>query len=220
MTISPETSMHAVLEALWADRGKPRRGDGDDVLGLLVRMLLGQATSKPNAAAAFGTLVDRFAGDWARIHRAEVGEIAAAIEVGGLARQKAPRIQRLLGAVHERFGDYTLEPLREWDVTAALDFLLGLDGVGPTTARFTLMVGAGMDVFPMNGGIRRILTRVGVLRGDESDLVAHEHVQSLMRAGDAYAAHMVLVQHARAVCRPTPRCAECAARAACAFAAR
>jgi endonuclease-3 len=218
-TVESATTTKRALEALWDQAGKPMREEDDDLLGVLVRMILGQATSKQNASQAFGDLLDRFHGDWGLMARADVGEVAGAIAVGGLASQKAPRIQALLDRVREDFGEYTLEPVREMSREEALDYVLGFSGVGPTTARFTLMYAAGLDVFPINGGIRRVLERLGVLDGTESDRVAHEKAQQMLEPGDAYAAHMTLVRHARTTCTSrAPRCGECPARSVCDYA--
>lgn len=212
--MADETLVEA-LERIWAAEGRPVRDEGDDVLGVLVRMMLGQATSKSNASQAFGELLDRFEGDWEQVHAAPVDDVAAAIEVGGLSNQKAPRIQAALGAARARFGDYTLEPLREWSADDALDFVLSLDGVGPTTGRFTLMAAAGMDVMPVNGGIKRVLARLSVLTGTESDRVVHEKAQAALPVGWSYAAHMTLVRHARTTCQKVPACGPCAASSCC-----
>lgn len=204
------------LEALWAEAGKPRREGDDDILGTLVRMMLGQATSKANAAAAFDELLARFGGDWRAVATAAVEDVAGAIAVGGLARQKAPRIQSLLRRAREEFGDYTLEPLRDRAPAEALEYLLDCDGVGPTTANYVLMDAAGMDLFPINGGIRRCLERVGVLDPSASPAAAHAALRPMLAPGDAYAAHVTLVRHARAVCtKRRPRCAVCAGREHC-----
>lgn len=216
---SARDRLSEALRLLWEERGKPEREEDDDVLGVLIRMILAQATTKQNASQAFGTLLDRFHGDWRLIARAEVDVVADAITVGGLSNRKAPRIQKLLRRAKEDFGDYTLEPVREMSTGEALKYVQGFDGVGPTTARFALMYASGFDVFPINGGIRRVLERLGVLDGSESDRAAHQKAQVLLEEGEAYAAHMTLVRHARSTCTSRdPDCSACPARIVCAFA--
>lgn len=208
----------AILEKLWAAEGRPERDEEDDVLGVVVRMMLAQATSKANASQAFGDLVDAFGGEWSAVANARTTEVAGAIEVGGLSRQKAPRIQALLRRVREDFGDYSLEALRDWEPDQALAYLKSFDGVGPTTATFALMDAAGMDLFPINGGIRRLLSRVGILDESMNDAKAHAAVRAMLRRGDGYAAHVTLVVHARTVCKAQgPKCGECAAGSLCVF---
>lgn len=211
--------LNRVLESLWVAEGKPEREGDDDILGELVRMMLAQATSNANAGRAFENLLDRFHGDWGAIERAPTDDVVAAIEVGGLARQKAPRLQSLLAQVHTDFGEYSLEALREREPHEALAYLVGLDGVGPTTATYALMDAAGMHLFPINGGVRRTLERIGVLQPGTGDAEAHRYVLELLEGKDAYAAHVALVVHARTTCvARAPRCGACVLADDCAFA--
>src|SRR5690606_28078755 len=73
----------------------------------LVRTILSQNTSDSNRDRAFNGLIERFPPaeppgrfepevDWAAVRDAPVSEIEAAIRSGGLARQKAPRIKKVL----------------------------------------------------------------------------------------------------------------------------
>lgn len=216
--MDPATRFRSALELLWEADGRPERDDDDDVLGVLVRMILGQATSKSNASVAFGNLLDRFQGNWRAVENAPVDAVIEQIEVGGLSRQKAPRIQKVLRRVREDFGDYTLAPVREMPPDEALDYVLCFDGVGPTTARFTLMAAAGLDVFPVNGGIRRTLERIGVLEASWSNAKRHQRAQKMLPEGAAYAAHMTLVRHARTTCHArAPECDACPAGPLCLF---
>lgn len=205
-----------LLAALWRRDGRAERTGDDDVLGVLVRMMLAQATSKANAAAAFGNLLDAFGGDWGKIRAAPVEDVARAIAVGGLAHQKAPRIQRLLRDVAARFGDHTLEALRDWNAADALQFLLERDGIGPTTASFALMDAAGFDVLPVNGGIHRVLWRLGAIEPSADFATAAAAASFALEPGECYPAHMALVAHARQTCtKRSPRCALCPVAARC-----
>jgi endonuclease-3 len=106
--------------------------------------------------------------------------------------------------------------LRSWAPERARTYLARYRGVGPKTAAFTLMRAAGMDLFPLNGGILRLCRRLGLLTGAESDDQAHRRMARWVPAGEGEAAHVAMVRHARRVCRKTrPRCGECAARELC-----
>jgi endonuclease-3 len=204
------------LDALYALHGKETFDEPDDLLGSLIATLLNQSTSGINASRAFGSLVDTFGGDWDRVRRAPVGEVAEAIVVGGLSNQKAPRIQKILAQVHEDRGEYSLEFLREWEPEAARGYLLGFKGVGPKTAAFTLAYAAQMPLFAMNTDVMRVSKRVGWVPGGVSDERAHELMQGWVPQGDYDAAHIALVTHGRRVCTSRkPRCAECPLRPDC-----
>ena len=212
-------ALEQLLSALWDKDGRPDRPDeGDDVLGVLIRMMIAQATSKPNALQAFGNLLDSFEGDWGRIAQAPTADVADAIAIAGLSNQKAPRIQAVLQRAHQDFGAYSLQALGDMTPEDAVAYALALPGVGPTTARFALMLAARMDLFPINTGIRRVLTRYGVFDGAESDRQAHAIAANLLPVDWGYPAHMTLVRHARTTCKKTPACAQCAAQSSCAWA--
>ena len=51
--------------------------------------------------------------DWAAVEHAPLDELIDVIRPGGLARQKAPRIQAALRRMREERGDYSLEFLGE-----------------------------------------------------------------------------------------------------------
>lgn len=199
-----------VLEKLYERYGRPEYDGPDDLLGTLVRTILSQNTTRSNTDRAFGRLLERFGGDWDRIRRAPTDEVVAAIEVGGLARQKAPRIQKILETLHDERDEYALSFLRNWDVDRAHDYLVQFKGVGPKTAAFTLMYAAGMPLFPMDTHILRICRRLGWTDESTSSAEAHDRMLPEIPDGEHYAAHIVMVRHGREICHArNPDCPSC-----------
>lgn len=88
-----------------------------------------------------------------------------------------------------------------------LDALLALPGVGPYTARAILTFAYERDVGVVDTNIARILARASGRR-----LTARE-AQSIADAavppGHGWAWNQVLMDLGAAICRPTPRCADC-----------
>lgn len=210
--------MEEVLARLYKTWGREEHGGVDDVLAVLIRTILSQSTTKVNTDRAFASLLDTYAGNWARVAKAPVSELVETIRVGGLARQKAPRIQAILDEVYEVYGEYSLEALEDDDHNTAQSVLLGFPGVGPKTAAFVLMWALGKDVFPMDTHIFRILERVGLLDAAISAAKAHAAMQALIPAGECFPAHMVMVEHGRKVCSArNPSCSECSLNDVCAF---
>ena len=151
-----------------------------------------------------------------RVADGDESDVVDAIAIGGLARQKAPRIQAILRKIRRDRGELSLEYLREMEEAGARQALLDFKGIGPKSAAFVLMYAAGMDVFPMDTHIFRIFERVGLLTGSESDRKAHKEMEALVPSGRAYAAHMALVRHGREVCHARrPDCALCVLRDIC-----
>jgi endonuclease-3 len=198
------------LDRLYEYYGRPEYDGPDDLLAVLIRTILSQNTTRINTDRAFGRLVDRFHGDWKRIEKAPVDDVVDAIEIGGLARQKAPRIQRILAQIRDERGEYTLAFLRDKDAEKARDYLLDFKGVGPKTAAFTLMDAADFEVFPMDTHILRICKRLGWIDESTTSKFAHQLMEPEIPDGEHYSAHIVMVKHGREICHArNPECAEC-----------
>lgn len=214
-------SIEVVLDLLYDEHGRPQPEGEDDILGTLIATILSQSTNNANSERAFGELLDRFAGDWDQIRQADVAEVADAIQIGGLSRQKAPRIQAILEKLHAERGEYSLEFLREREVDAALAYLLELKGVGPKTASFVLMRAAGAPLFPMDTHILRLCKRLGWIADNTSDRKAHDLMLPHIPEGDHEPAHVVMIWHGRRICHArNPECARCPLLDLCAWGQR
>ncbi|HEX8150941.1 MAG TPA: hypothetical protein VF591_27400, partial [Pyrinomonadaceae bacterium] len=135
---------------------------GWDVLDMLVAVILSQATSDANSARSYDALKRRFP-TWEAVLRAREPTLADTIRLGGLANQKAAVIRDLLRQVKERHGSFDLSFLRARPAAEAVAYLAGFRGVGPKTAACTLLFACGLDVFPLDTHIFRILRRVGLI---------------------------------------------------------
>ncbi|MGN6814462.1 MAG: endonuclease III domain-containing protein [Solirubrobacterales bacterium] len=177
----------------------------------LVKTVLSQHTNDRNRDKAFAALRERFP-TWEEVRDAPVKKIEEAIRPGGLAKQKAPRIQAIL----ERLGD---PPDLDWTETASreesLEFLLGLPGVGRKTAACVLIFTWGIPEIPVDVHVHRVGGRLGLFPAKASFERAHDEMLAIVPPEDAYELHMNLIRHGRAVCRPKPRCGECALRRMC-----
>ena len=213
--------MRDVLDALYAEYGRPEPEREEDILATLIATILSQSTNNANSDRAFGELVDRFEGDWGQVQRAPVRELAEAIAIGGLSNQKAPRIQAILERVEQDFGEHSLEGLRELELKQATAYLLALKGVGPKTASFVLMRAAGMPLFAMDTHILRLCRRLGWITRDTSDARAHALMLPHIPEGEHDPAHVVMIWHGRQTCHArTPACHACPLSSCCAYHAR
>lgn len=221
MTNNPlSPPLDTIQTLLYAHYGRPEVDtETDDLLSELLYALLVQATNNHNASQAFGTLLERFDADWGRIANADVEEIQAAIEVGGLAKRKAPRVQAILKKAHALYGEYSLEPLHDESPDKAYKILVGMDGIGPKSATFVLMRAANMPFFSMSTRILRICQRLGWGSQSMSSQAAHDAVLPHIPDGEHDALHTVLIAHGKAMCLPSnPLCEGCPLRACCAHA--
>jgi len=201
--------MRRIVENLDGEYG-PKTNDVElDAIGTVVETILSQQNSDVSTRAVYAELRRRFP-TWEAVRDADPGYIEDAIRKGGLERQKAARIKRFLESVGDDRGALDLRFLEALDVDEALAYLLRFNGIGPKTARCTLLFAFDKPVFPMDVHIFRILERVGVLDPRLSDERAHQQIQALVPPGKHYTAHINLIQHGRSVCRPTaPACDRC-----------
>ena len=189
----------------------PEEAPHGDPVGELIKTVLSQHTNDRNRDVAFAALRQRFPA-WEEVREAPVAEVEEAIRPGGLAKQKAPRIQAIL----EQIGD---PPRLDWLERApreeSLEFLLGLPGVGRKTAACVLIFTWGIPEIPVDVHVHRVGGRLGLFPPKASFERAHDEMLAIVPPEDAHEFHVNLIRHGRTVCRPKPRCGECALRRMC-----
>jgi endonuclease III len=188
------------------------------IIDEVVATVLSQHTSDTNSGRAFAQLKDRFP-SWEQVAAAPAGQVADAIRCGGIADQKARRIQQILTAISGREGRIDLGRLQDLDDAAARAYLESLPGVGPKTAACVLTFAMGRAAFPVDTHVHRVATRLGWLpRGTSADR-AHRLLEPMVPAGIRYDLHVAMISHGRTVCRAQrPRCGACVLHDLCAYA--
>ncbi|HEX6470433.1 MAG TPA: endonuclease III [Streptosporangiaceae bacterium] len=186
-------------------RPKPRLPIIDEV----VATVLSQATSDRNSERAFARLKAEFP-RWEEVVEAPRERVADAIRSGGIADQKARRIQQILHAIEDREGRIDLDRLRRLDDQAVESYLTSLPGVGPKTAACVLVFSMGRAAFPVDTHVHRVATRLGWLPPKTNADKAHRLLAPRVPPEIRYDLHLALITHGRTVCKAQrPRCAEC-----------
>jgi endonuclease III len=212
-----DTRMARVLDRLADDYGLPDPRRARTVVDCLIATILSQNTSRANSTAGFDRLKRRF-DSWDAVADAAPGPIAAAIEVSGLSKIKAPRIRKILRSIRDQRGAIDLEFLSNLSPPEARDYLLGFGGIGPKTAYCVLLFGLGMDVFPVDTHIHRIARRLGWIDAKASAEKAHDLLAPHVPPGRGFDLHVLLIQHGRVTCKArNPRCGLCCLRDLCPF---
>lgn len=209
-SVLEEKPIGYVVQNLERAYGVPEnKWTGWDVLDMLVAVILSQATSDANSDRTYDALKRRFP-TWDALLRAREQTLAETIRLGGLANQKAAVIRDLLKQIKERQGSFDLSFLRELPALEAVEYLSSFRGVGPKTAACTLLFACGVEVFPLDTHIFRVLRRVGLIPLRCSDRFAHEVMNRVVPAGKFYSFHVNLIRHGRKLCRPRdPLCERC-----------
>ncbi len=138
--------------------------------------------------------------DWAAVEFAPIPELTDVIRPGGLANQKAPRLQSTLRRIREERGDYSLDFLATLPPLEARAWLTSFDGIGKKTASILLLFSFGQPLMPIDRHVERVSHRVGLLPPKATIDEAHELFLGVFAPDEMYAAHVNLIQHGRKVC--------------------
>ncbi len=204
-----------VFHLLNEQYGRPAWRRHRDPVGELVLTILSQNTSDVNTERAFRSLQDAFP-SWQAIIDAPTEEVIAAIRSGGLARQKAPRIQQALRGIQQDDGSFDLQHLAEMPVAAARAWLMRLPGVGAKTASIVLLFSLGRPAFPVDTHVHRLSRRLGLAPERATPERVMHIIEAAAPADWLYPLHINLIRHGRSVCKARrPRCQQCFLQAHC-----
>jgi endonuclease-3 len=232
----------SVLDRLAGEYGRPTWQRRLDPTSELVLTILTQNSADTNAEVAFEALraaypgrdeprphnpgagwggpglPDGVAPDWAAVEAAPLPELVDTIRPGGLANQKAPRIQATLRWIREERGDYSLEFLVDMPASNARDWLTAIDGIGKKTASVLLLFSFGQPLMPVDRHVERVAHRVGLIGPKVSADDAHDLFLGMLEPDQMYEAHVNLIQHGRKICHARkPDCGRCPLRARCRY---
>ena len=201
---SPAT-IAEILSRLEAEYGPPRRHRRLPALDELVLTILSQNTSDLNSERAYAAMRERFP-TWRDVRDAPEADLVDALRPGGLAAQKAPRIQAVLRGL----DGLDLEWLASVPLAEAMEWLVALPGVGPKTASCVLLFSLDVPVMPVDTHIHRIAGRVGLIPPGTSADAAHAILTEMIPPARMLEAHLLLITHGRTTCTARrPRCEEC-----------
>jgi endonuclease III len=227
-----------VLEGLAGEYGRPVWHTRLDPTSELILTILSANSADINAEVAFDALRDRWpsvpipegaarntrfmpgwggvgitdlpAPDWAAVEAAPLDELTNVIRPGGLANQKAPRVQAALRALQANGGDYSLEFLRNKPALEARDWLAAIPGIGKKTASVVLLFSFGMPLMPVDRHVFRVSGRIGLIPPRSDPDKAHDYYLAMLEPEQMYETHVSLITHGRRMCHAQkPECGRC-----------
>ena len=194
---------------VWRSHGPPL----DELIGTIIS----QATADINTERAFAELTARFP-DWPSVMDAPPEAVIAAIRPAGLANMKGPRIQAALRHIYRQRGELSLDFLADMPLVEAMDWLTGIEGVGPKTAAIVLLFSFGRPVFPVDTHVHRVSGRLGLIPPRMNAVQAHAHLAEVAPPETYYPMHINLIRHGREICRARrPQCHICPLQDWCDF---
>lgn len=231
-----------VLDGLTGVYGEQTWGLRLDPTSELILTILTQNTADVNAEKAFEALRTKYPSDrpaevhnpgmgwggeglstapppdWSMVENAPLPELVDVIRPGGLAPQKAPRLQATLRHVREQRGDYSLQFLADMPPLEARDWLTAIDGIGKKTASIVLAFCFGAPVMAVDRHVERVSKRIGLIPAKATADQAHDLYLGLLEPEEMYAAHVLLIHHGRAICAAqSPKCELCPIADRCRF---
>lgn len=213
-----------VLDQLTATYGEQRWEPRLDPTSELILTILTQNTADTNAEKAYEALRRAYPSardpevhrpgigwgggglstapppDWSAVEHAPLPELVDVIRPGGLAPQKAPRLQATLRHIREQRGDYSLAFLGDMPALDARDWLTAIDGVGKKTASIVLAFCFGAPVMAVDRHVERVSKRIGLIPPKATPDLAHDLFLGLLEPDEMYPAHVLLIHHGRAIC--------------------
>lgn len=197
--------------------GEPTWRSPLPALDELISTILSQNTNDANRDRAFESLRDRFP-TWEAVRDAPEEDVVDSIRTAGLAKQKGPRIQKILKEITEQRGELDLDFLNDMSTQGAYDWLQQFKGVGPKTASIVLLFSLGKSAFPVDTHIHRVSGRLGLrppkLNADKS----HKHLAEQFPPDTYYNAHLNLIRLGREICLARqPKCEMCPLQEHCQY---
>jgi endonuclease III len=212
----PADRFGTILDRLLVAYG-PQTHRSLPALDELILTVLSQNTSDLNCGRAYRAMRERYP-RWQDVLAADPAEVVEVLRPGGLANQKAPRIQAILVQLADSEHGLDLEWLSQLDPADAMCFLTALPGVGPKTASCVLMFSLGMPVMPVDTHVQRIALRLGLIPPRTTADAAHPLLTALTPPGRMLEAHLLLIEHGRRTCKARqPRCEGCVLLDLCPF---
>lgn len=206
------------FEALWKNEKEPPSGlKHEEPLDGLILTVLSQHTNDKNRDRAFANLKNIYP-SWELAAAASEEDIAVAVRSAGLGNTKAQKIKKILPAIKERFGDYSIRGLKGWPVDEVRKYLIGLPGVGVKTAACVLIFDLEMPAFPVDTHVARIARRLGWVPEKMTAEDIQEYLESVLPPGRFLGAHINFIEHGRGICDARkPKCSECPVQNMCKY---
>ncbi len=206
-----------IVERFEEEKGALKFTKEGNPLDGLVLTLLSHSTNDDNRDRAWDKIKETYP-DWASVHNAPHEELAAVVRVAGLNRQKAARIQAMLGYLLGSEGKYSADFLRGMNFDQAFERLGHLKGVGLKTLAVVMAFELGEDVFPVDTHVHRLSKRFGIVPEKFNAVKTFHSLRDKIPEGKSYQFHLHLIYFGRETCQARkPKCDSCFIKDECLY---
>ena len=183
---------------------------GETPFEVIVGAILTQNTAWTNVEKAIANIRRAAALSPKKLRGMPAARLARLIRPSGYYNVKAKRLKAFLDFLHREYDDSIAKMFRE-SPQALREKLLAVNGIGPETADSILLYAGGVPTFVVDAYTKRILSRHGILDGNEKyEDVKRLFESNLPRDVQLYNEfHAQIVNVGKNYCRRTPHCAEC-----------
>lgn len=186
---------------------------GDTPFEIMIGAILTQNTAWTNVEKAILNLKKAKKLSFDSLRKIPVKELSKMIRPAGYFNVKAARLKNLMNFLErECRGDLLKLELETMPVLR--EKLLAVKGVGPETADSILLYALHKTAFVIDAYTKRIFSRHGLAKGDESyERWQKIFVRALPASRDLYNDfHAQIVRTGKEYCRKAPRCEKCPLR--------
>jgi len=189
----------------------------DTPFEVMVGAVLTQNTAWNNVEKAIINLKTHHHLDAEAIAKASHTQLAHWLKPSGYFNIKAKRLQNFCRWYLAQGG---YDALNRLDTLALRKALLAVNGIGPETADDIVLYAFHRPVFVIDAYTRRLLTRLGLIEGDESYEELRAFCENGLARVDGKAQvfneyHALIVMHAKVACKKRPLCDICAIERHC-----
>jgi endonuclease-3 len=190
--------------------------ESHDPFRVLVVTILSQNCTDVAAVRAYRTLDSRIGVTSRSLSRARSREIASAIHVAGLYRQKAKALRQLSLMISQKLeGDLT--PILNQPLEQARETLQEMPKVGPKTADVLLSVW-GKPTISVDTHVERVAKRLGLTPPDSKYDRVRFDLMRLFEEADYGRVPILLMAHGRRYCKARrPLCPTCPIAGLCSY---
>ena len=211
------TDLRSIYDRLLHEQGHSGWWPGETTFEVCLGAILTQNTAWTNAERALRALAAERLLSYDALSLVPDDRLAELLRPSGTYRVKAARVRAFLSFLGREYGG-RVEGMAAEEPLVLRRKLLAVQGIGPETADAIALYAARQPLFVVDAYTRRVFSRLGVLRGNET----YADVQALFmgRLGADVPLyqdyHAQIVRLAKDVCRKVPRCGACALGDVCA----